>query len=261
MDRERGRTESATPAGQPGQLGQNAPTASAGQPEQPGQLGRPEQAEQPGRPGREKPIGQADLAGVAEPSGGASAPKRPRKKWPIAVGVAVAVLVAAGAGFWVWHEQPSFCNAVCHEPMDAYVEGYYNDSSQMAYTHRAVGTTCLQCHEPKLDEQIGEALVWLRGDFAMAADGKLATVGVRSDAKMCTGAGCHEFDEVVAATENWGGETGVNPHDSHQGYALDCSSCHTAHGQSFMYCNTCHDYEVPKGWAAPVRSEPAGDVA
>ena len=35
------------------------------------------------------------------------------------VGVVVAVvLVCAGGGFYVWHNQPSFCNAICHEPMD-----------------------------------------------------------------------------------------------------------------------------------------------
>lgn len=201
-------------------------------------------------------VGAAD-AGIP---GAATSPQRARRKWPIVVGVVAAVLVVAGAGFWVWHEQPSFCNAVCHEPMDAYVEGYYNDPSQMAYVHQLTDTTCLQCHEPKLDEQIGEALVWVRGDFALGEDGKLATVGVRADTSMCATAGCHDLDEVAAATENWGGEEGVNPHDSHQGYGLDCSSCHTAHGQSYMYCNTCHDYEVPEGWAAPVRSQAAGDA-
>ena len=41
-----------------------------------------------------------------------------RKKRGIVVGVIVAVIVVAGAGFWVWHEQPSFCNAICHSPMD-----------------------------------------------------------------------------------------------------------------------------------------------
>ena len=45
-----------------------------------------------------------------------SAKKRTRK-WPIVVGVVVVVLVAAGAGFLVWHEQPGFCNAICHSPM------------------------------------------------------------------------------------------------------------------------------------------------
>lgn len=47
-----------------------------------------------------------------------------KNKW-IIVGVVAAVLVVAGAGFWVWHEQPSFCNAICHSPMDKYVETYY----------------------------------------------------------------------------------------------------------------------------------------
>ena len=44
------------------------------------------------------------------------AAQKKKKKWPIVVGVVVAVLVVAGAGFWVWHEQPSFCNAICHTP-------------------------------------------------------------------------------------------------------------------------------------------------
>ena len=46
------------------------------------------------------------------------------RKWPIVVGVVVVVLIAAGAGFWVWHEQPSFCAAICHTPMDEYLETY-----------------------------------------------------------------------------------------------------------------------------------------
>ena len=187
-----------------------------------------------------------------------ASPKRPKKKWPLAVGIVVAVIVVAGAGFWVWHEQPSFCNAICHEPMDAYVEGYYNDDSLEAYAHQVEGVTCLQCHEAKLDEQVSEGIAWVTGDYEMGADGMIATVGVRSDAKMCATSGCHDYDEVIAATANWGGEAGVNPHESHQGYALDCSSCHVEHGQSIMYCNTCHDYEVPAGWSEPARSETPG---
>lgn len=194
----------------------------------------------------------ATVAGGAAPAG-----QRPRKRWPLAVGAVAAVLIVAGAGFWVWHEQPSFCNAVCHQPMDAYVEGYFGDPELMAYAHQVQGATCLDCHEPKLEEQIAEAAVWVAGDYAMADDGKLATVGVRSDAAMCADAGCHDFGEVVAATANWGGEAGVNPHDSHQGYALDCSSCHTAHGQSYMYCNACHEFAVPQGWAEPASSAPS----
>lgn len=200
-----------------------------------------------------------------EPTGGTAAapettpaaPKRPRRKWPIAVAVVAAVLVVAGAGFWTWHEQPSFCNAICHNPMDAYVEGYYQDASLSANAHQVANVTCLQCHEAKIEDQVHEGLVWLSGDFQTGDDGLLTTVGVRSDEKMCTANGCHDFDEVVAATENWGGVEGVNPHESHQGRAIDCSNCHGVHQQSVMYCNTCHDYEVPEGWAQPQRAADA----
>ncbi|WP_139652330.1 cytochrome c3 family protein [Raoultibacter phocaeensis] len=177
--------------------------------------------------------------------------KRKQRRWPIIVGVVAIVVVAAGAGFLVWHEQPGFCNAVCHDPMDSYVEGYHNDETLMAYTHARENVTCLQCHEPRMDEQIAEGIAWVTGDFGTDDAGKIVRTGVTADEKMCTQNGCHDFSEVRAATADWGGETGVNPHDSHQGIALDCSNCHGAHGQSYMYCNTCHDYEVPGGWADP----------
>lgn len=178
--------------------------------------------------------------------------KSRKRRWPIVVGVIAVVVVAAGAGFAVWHEQPSFCNAICHEPMDSYVEGYMNDSALMAHAHAQQDVTCLQCHEATLNDQITEGLAWVRGDFVMNDAGQLATVGVRADSAMCTKSGCHDFQEVKAATQDWGGQAGVNPHSSHQGEAIDCSNCHVAHGTSYMYCNTCHDYEVPEGWSNPV---------
>lgn len=181
---------------------------------------------------------------------GRRAPKR-AKRWPLVVGVVVVVLVAAGAGFWVWHEQSSFCNAICHEPMDNYVDGYYHDTTLMANAHERASVTCLECHEAKIDEQVAEGLAWVRGDYVTDEAGYLATVGVTADSQMCATAGCHDFDEVAATTENWGGEEGVNPHVSHQGIAIDCSNCHVAHGTSYLYCNTCHDYDVPAGWENP----------
>ena len=51
-------------------------------------------------------------------------PKKPKKKMGITLGVIAAVIIVAGAGFFVWHEQPSFCNAICHIPMDPYYETY-----------------------------------------------------------------------------------------------------------------------------------------
>ena len=179
---------------------------------------------------------------------GALAAKKPKRKWPIVVGVVVAVLVAAGAGFWAWHEQPSFCNAICHDPMDNYVEGYYHDASVMAYTHQQEGKTCLDCHEAKIEEQVAEAVSWVSGSYQVDEVGNLATTGVTADKAFCAKSGCHDWDAVVAATQDWGGDEGVNPHQSHQGEAIDCSNCHVAHGTSYMYCNTCHDYKIPDGW-------------
>ena len=92
--------------------------------------------------------------------------KRGRKRWPIVVGVVAVAIVAAGAGFAVWHEQPGFCNAICHNPMDNYVEGYYGDETLMVNSHAREDVTCLECHEPKMDEQIAEGLAWASGNFA-----------------------------------------------------------------------------------------------
>ena len=47
-----------------------------------------------------------------------------RKRRSIVAGVVVAVVVAAAAGLMVWHEQPSFCAAICHDPMDPYLPTY-----------------------------------------------------------------------------------------------------------------------------------------
>ena len=112
------------------------------------------------------------------------AAKKGKKKWPIVVGVVVAVLVVAGAGFWVWHEQPSFCNAICHTPMDPYLPTYEAQpgepatdkwgneletaSGMMAAVHRADESsdiTCMGCHVPTLSEQIGEGMSWITGNY------------------------------------------------------------------------------------------------
>ena len=111
------------------------------------------------------------------------AAQKKKKKWPIVVGVVVAVLVVAGAGFWVWHEQPSFCNAICHTPMDAYLPTYEseinqpgvdkwgnevsNSNAMLAPLHRAAAdnATCLTCHVPTLSEQIGEGMSWITGSY------------------------------------------------------------------------------------------------
>ena len=67
-----------------------------------------------------------------ERSEAVSAPKRRGRRAAVAIGVVAAVLIAAGAGFAVWHEQPGFCGAICHTPMDGYLATYEADPSGAA---------------------------------------------------------------------------------------------------------------------------------
>lgn len=205
------------------------------------------------------------------PAAGAPATEAPKKKkkWPIVLIIIAVVLVALIAGFMVWHNQPTFCNAICHQPMDNYVNSYYDDSSNtlanehshassLADTTLADGVqlkdeTCLDCHEASLSEQVSEGIAWISGNYTVDAEGNLSgnnmmkNEGTTAKA-FCTR--CHDYTEVTASTENWGGESGVNPHSSHQG-ELECTNCHNAHGTSTLYCNTCHNWELPDGWENP----------
>ena len=63
-------------------------------------------------------ISATDRDPVIESTPSGPAPKRKRARAAIIAGVTAAIIIVAGAGFWVWHEQPSFCGAICHTPMD-----------------------------------------------------------------------------------------------------------------------------------------------
>lgn len=160
----------------------------------------------------------------------------------IGVGVVVVVVVVAGVGFMAWHEQPSFCNAICHSPMDDYVEGYYSeDATVLASAHADEDVTCLDCHDPVLTEQIAEAITWVSGSFTTP----LAT---RDFATSDFCYQCHDADSIEAATADYGGDEGVNPHSSHYTSELECGDCHSMHGTSTLYCNQCHSLDLPEGW-------------
>ena len=156
----------------------------------------------------------------------APSPKRKAKRGWIIGGVVAAVIVVAGAGFWVWHETPSFCNAICHSPMDSYVDTYYSGDQGMLVTS---------------------------DDYPMTADGtKLADGADMASEEFCAKSGCHDMDDVVAST--WGFEGNgeqFNPHSSHQDLALECGDCHKAHEKSVLMCNQCHKLNMPEGWEAP----------
>ena len=156
-----------------------------------------------------------------------------RRKWPIVAGVAAVVLAAAGTGFFFRHEQPSFCNAICHSPMDRYVESYYSgDASLLVTAHAAQGNECLDCHVPTLEEQVGEGMKWVAGDF------KDPLPMMEYEESFCLNEACHDLtrDDLVATTDG----LAFNPHVNRHG-DIACSTCHSMHGQSDLYCGQCHE--------------------
>ncbi len=210
--------------------------------------------------------------------------KNGKKKWPIVLGVVVVVIIAAGAGFFVWHEQPSFCNAICHTPMDAYYETYAdgnqdkwgNDitddaskNAMMAYLHGhslSDGETvnCLGCHVPTLGEQITEGLHWVTGSYEVAGtNSKGQTIpteremsdlvearGIDEDA-FCLNESCHHVaddgSEILTRDDLIAATADLDPeYNPHQPQHGEyaCSQCHKAHSQSVNYCTQCHSTAV-----------------
>lgn len=114
-----------------------------------------------------------DDGGTKQPA--AAEPAAKKRKRLMVIGIVVVILAAVGIGFSVWHSQPTFCNAVCHTPMDSYVASYYNtDGTQLANVHMKAGKNCLSCHPGELGEQITEAGHWMSGDYAFdSASGQL----------------------------------------------------------------------------------------
>lgn len=203
-----------------------------------------------------------DVAASAAPGdaapGGANAPapkkKRSVKRGWIVGGVIAAVIVVAGAGFWVWHDQPSFCNSICHSPMDTYVETFYSeDPGMLASVHKQAGDNCLSCHEAKITDQVTEAMAWVSDSYPMDADGKYLATGMDfASEEFCVRNGCHTVEDMMEAGRGFAGnDEKFNPHSSHQDMAFECGDCHKAHGKSVLMCNECHRLNLPEGWVSP----------
>ncbi|NHM14143.1 cytochrome c-type protein Cgr1 [Xiamenia xianingshaonis] len=211
-----------------------------------------------------------------------AAPQKKKKKWPIVVGIVAVVLIAAGAGFWVWHEQPSFCNAICHTPMDPYNATYDQDAGvagidkygnevastngMLAVTHKAneSQSTCMSCHVPQISEQITEGINWVTGNYEVVKtktgalvpterglDQLTAARGIAPEA-FCLNEACHANDDgtamtrkdLVAATADMERNPHLEPHGE-----TNCSDCHKAHRASVNACSQCHqDADIPEGW-------------
>ena len=206
------------------------------------------------------------------------AKSRKRRKVGVIVGVVAIVLVAAGAGFWVWHEQPSFCNAICHSPMDPYLQMWEseperqgvdkygnsveNSSAMLAIAHKYVGDeggmTCLGCHEPTLQEQMSEGLLWATGGYVFPLEERstdeLMRWHMQDGDEFCLNEACHNMShtDLVAATADLGE---YNPHAAVHG-EYECGDCHKAHRASVNYCSQCHEEApIPDGWMTWHESE------
>ena len=217
------------------------------------------------------------------------AAKKPRKRL-VALGVVVAIVAVAGAGLWVWHEQPSFCGAICHMPMNQYVETYdaepgqpardkwgneVSDAGAMtaAYHRSETGATCLSCHTPVLSEQISEGVNWVSGNYEVVMnetfdgvllernESELTEASGKAGTEFCLNESCHNMtrDELTEKTA----DREFNPHVmQHDNY--DCSTCHKAHRASIYYCTKCHSEaadDLPAGWLTMKDAEKLGATA
>ncbi len=209
-------------------------------------------------------------------------PKKRGKRLPITIGVVVVVLAIAGSAFWVWHEQPSFCNAICHTPMDPYVEMFNqksgttgtdkwgnkveNTSAMLAVAHAVskenggAGANCLSCHVPTMAQQMTEASQFITGNMPLFKNAKYGLVlGERKTTDLgkwqnqtgdsfCLNSNCHNMtrQDLVKTTSQYGTR---NPHMAMHNQQRDCSDCHKAHRASVNACSQCHDdAPIPTGW-------------
>lgn len=210
-----------------------------------------------------------------------AAPKKKKNKLAI-VGVIVVIVAALGVGMWVWHEQPSFCNAICHTPMDPYLPTYEATPGQaatdkwgnevkdahamLAATHRAdENITCMGCHVPTLGEQVSEAGKWITGNYTVKDNATFGVVleerdlGQLTEARaipkdeFCLNAACHDLERADLKQKT--ADRAINPHDDHHG-KQDCSDCHKAHRASVLQCAKCHnDAVLPAGWLTPAQAD------
>ncbi len=214
------------------------------------------------------------------------APNKGKRNRMAIVGIVAAIVAVAGAGLFVWHEQPSFCNAFCHASMDAYVGTYDNDYGQvgtgkygnevadghamLVVVHKEQNLACLDCHVPAIAQQVGEVMETVTGNYTVVAraDGngtalyEVGTVELMENAghgadgdAFCLRSGCHDMtrNELTERTA----DMAFNPH-RWQHEEFECSDCHKSHRASVLYCTKCHtdaEQSLPSGWVAYDRSQ------
>jgi hypothetical protein len=168
----------------------------------------------------------------------------------ILIAVVICFGVIIGGGTLVYatqHANPQFCNAICHSPMDSYVEGYESDDGRLLVSaHAEAGEVCLDCHEADIGQQIDEGVKWTTGDFRDPM-----VVRRFGTEEFCLRSGCHSdyetYDDLASATANYQG-SGYNPHESPHS-DIECYNCHSVHNSSKLHCRSCHsDMPVPATW-------------
>lgn len=163
------------------------------------------------------------------------------KKWMVLPVVLLVVMVLGGVGavpFWQYHERPQFC-VTCHI-MDPYLASW-EASDFGAHEHEQADVVCLDCHEPTLQEQVHEVVVYVQGDY------ETPLPELKYPMEDCLE--CHEhgsYEQIIQMTADLKETYEANPHDSHFGQ-MECRLCHKMHTESEDYCAQCHSY----GWQVP----------
>jgi hypothetical protein len=198
-----------------------------------------------------------------------------KRKRLIVLGVIAIFIAAAGIGVFQWHEQPSFCGAICHTPMDSYVASYneepgtagvdrYNNAiantnGMMAIVHKEESVDCLDCHAAAIGEQITEGMNWITGNYEYPMkERKLSDLaaarGLNNSDEFCLNDSCHHMagdgsaintrEDLIAATFDLTRNVHLAQHEVQQ-----CSNCHKSHSASTVPCSQCHsDTNIPEGW-------------
>ena len=194
--------------------------------------------------------------------------KSQNKKLFVLINAGIVVFVFAGltTGGVIWHAQPGFCGT-CHTPMNKYVENFKSGDTTLMITPHATGESlihakdetsiavhhdknegpikCLECHDTTIKEQLTEGKHWLTGNYYFPLEER--KFGTR---EFCLSPECHNEDEIIKATENYGGAIPFNQHDPRHG-KMECYRCHSMHGKSVLSCNQCHNLKLPEGWIEP----------
>ena len=217
--------------------------------------------------------GESPMQGEDSPK-----PRKRNHKGLIILGSVAGIIAIAAVGLLIWHNQPSFCNAICHTPMDPYGDTYFQEvgvagvdkwgnevestSGMMCVTHRAAGLGCMDCHVPTLSEQVGEGIAWVTGNYEVVGNSTypagvlterdltqlVAARGLDSGDDFCLNPDCHDTDRAGLISLSMEVSRVRNPHSMpHQDY--ECSDCHKAHRSSVNQCSGCHaDAPIPEGW-------------